>query len=211
MAPPKFGGPSQFARRNRSTNRSMEGMIEVVDVEDIPTIESESFSLTRVEEQNPEEESVEVIQVVEVQNPRVETNPNVANPEVALTQGEKEEDSESIELDKLDDEKKPRIKEASEVEDDSDADEEMKYEATQVEAIAGPSKKSAIVKKACTQQQVELSVPHILDSFRVSKHMLGSFPKLRYVDHDVIEVSKFLELVQEVYMKTKSQLRKESW
>jgi hypothetical protein len=58
----------------------------VVNVDNIPTPESESFSLTRVEEKNPKEEAVS--RAIEVQNPRETKNPNTTNPKVALTQGE---------------------------------------------------------------------------------------------------------------------------
>jgi hypothetical protein len=46
----------------------MEEMTRVVDVDEIPTTESESISLTWVEEQNPEEEAIS--QVEEGRNPR---------------------------------------------------------------------------------------------------------------------------------------------
>jgi hypothetical protein len=62
-----------------------------------------------------------------------------------------------------------------------------------------------------TQQQVELSVPHIPDSVIVVEDMLGFVPKLRYTDHDVTEVEKFPELAQEVlHGKKRGQLRHES-
>jgi hypothetical protein len=43
-------------------------------------------------------------------------------------------------------------------------------------------------------------VPQVLDLVIVVEDMLGFFPKMRYADHDVSELSKFLELVSEVYM-----------
>jgi hypothetical protein len=53
MAPPKFGGLSQFVQRTKINNKSMEDTTGVVDVDEIPTIESESINPKRFEEKNP--------------------------------------------------------------------------------------------------------------------------------------------------------------
>jgi hypothetical protein len=63
----------------------MEEMIGVVNVDNIPTTESESFSMTWVEEKNQEEV---VSQATEVKKPRETINPNTTNPKVAPMQGE---------------------------------------------------------------------------------------------------------------------------
>jgi len=52
MKLPKFEALCKFTRRTRSTNKAMEEKNEVVDVDYIPTIESESIILMWVEEQN---------------------------------------------------------------------------------------------------------------------------------------------------------------
>jgi hypothetical protein len=44
----KFGAPNRFARRTRSANKPMEEATGVVDVDEIPSIESESISLKLV-------------------------------------------------------------------------------------------------------------------------------------------------------------------
>jgi hypothetical protein len=38
---------------------------------------------------------------------------------------------------------------------------------------------------------------------------MGFVPNLKYIDHDVIEVTKFPDLAKEFYMDKKGQLRKE--
>jgi hypothetical protein len=46
-------------------------------------------------------------------------------------------------------------------------------------------------------------VIHILDLVVVVKDMMGFVPKLKYVDHDVTELEKFPDLVQEVYIENR--------
>jgi hypothetical protein len=48
-----------------------------------------------------------------------------------------------------------------------------------------------------------LSLPQIPESIIVVEDMLGFVPKLKYADHDITEVAKFLELAQEIYMERK--------
>jgi hypothetical protein len=48
----------------------------------------------------------------------------------------------------------------------------------------------------CTQKNVKFLFPQIPESVIVVEDMLGFVPKLKYVDHDVTEVTKFMELAQ---------------
>jgi hypothetical protein len=51
-------------------------MTGVVDVDDIPTTETESIIPTWIEEENPQEEVTEVNQAVQGRNPRMKVNPS---------------------------------------------------------------------------------------------------------------------------------------
>jgi len=74
MVPPKFRQPSQFARRTHSTNKPLEEMTRVVDVDDIPTIETKI--LTWIEEENSQEEATKVNQAMQGQKTRMKVNPS---------------------------------------------------------------------------------------------------------------------------------------
>jgi hypothetical protein len=51
-------------------------------------------------------------------------------------------------------------------------------------------------------------MPHIPNSVIIVEDMMGCVPKLWYVDHDVTNISKFLELAHEVYMENKGSTSK---
>jgi hypothetical protein len=53
---------------------------------------------------------------------------------------------------------------------------------------------------------VEIILPHILDVVIVVEEMLGKVEKLKYVDHDVTDTTKFPDLAQEIYLENKEEL-----
>jgi hypothetical protein len=50
---------------------------------------------------------------------------------------------------------------------------------------------------------VEITLPHLPDVVVVVEDMLGKVPKLKYVDQDVTDTTKFLELGQEIYLENR--------
>ena len=54
MTPPKFGAPGKYFRVTRHDQRRKEWLVEpenVVELEDVTTLETKSLNLTRVEEE----------------------------------------------------------------------------------------------------------------------------------------------------------------
>jgi hypothetical protein len=55
-------------------------------------------------------------------------------------------------------------------------------------------------QKRKTPKSLDISLPFIPDVVPTIEDMLGKVPKLRYADHDVRDVEKFLELDEEFYL-----------
>jgi hypothetical protein len=98
----------------------------------------------------------------------------------------------------------PRVEKPPEVEDitnkhdndtDQDTEEEIQNETT------GPSKKKTnpTVTVAHTKAGFVVIAPN-LESVIVVEDMLGFVPKLRYADHNVTEVAKFLEILHRKFI-----------
>jgi hypothetical protein len=47
---------------------------------------------------------------------------------------------------------------------------------------------------------MDITLPYLQEAFIMVDDMLGKVPKIRYTDHDVRDVAKFLELVEESYL-----------
>jgi hypothetical protein len=47
---------------------------------------------------------------------------------------------------------------------------------------------------------MEITLPFLLDTVIIVDDMLVKVPKLRYIDHDVHDVTKFLELAMDNYL-----------
>jgi hypothetical protein len=120
---------------------------------------------------------------------------------VAHAKGEKkEEDSENTESYESKTVKNPRAEEPPEVEEDNDVEQDTKEVET-----TGPSNKRMrpVIITMHTHTHISLSLPHILYSIIFVEDMLGFVPKMRYTDHGVTEVAKFLDLAHDVYMENK--------
>jgi hypothetical protein len=52
---------------------------------------------------------------------------------------------------------------------------------------------------------MEIMLPHIPDAVVVVEDMLGKVVKLNYVDHEVTYMTKFPDLVQEIYLESKGE------
>jgi hypothetical protein len=50
---------------------------------------------------------------------------------------------------------------------------------------------------------MSLSLPQIPESIIHVEGMLGFVPKMKYADHNVIEVAKFPEIAHEIYMENR--------
>jgi hypothetical protein len=59
---------------------------------------------------------------------------------------------------------------------------------------------STVGQKRNTPKSLDISLPFIPDAVPTIEDMLGKVPKLRYMDHDVHDTMKFLELVEECYL-----------
>jgi hypothetical protein len=55
-------------------------------------------------------------------------------------------------------------------------------------------------QKIKTLESLDISLPFIPDAVPTVEDILGKFPKLRYVNHDVRYAAKFLDLVKECYL-----------
>jgi hypothetical protein len=51
-------------------------------------------------------------------------------------------------------------------------------------------------KKRKTPDSMEITLPFLPDAVPTIDDMLGKVPKLRYVDHDMCDMTKFPELVR---------------
>jgi hypothetical protein len=58
----------------------------------------------------------------------------------------------------------------------------------------------AIRKKRKVQDAAEITLPYLPDIVVTMQDMLRKVPKLRYSDHDVRDVTKFLDLAEESYL-----------
>jgi hypothetical protein len=55
-------------------------------------------------------------------------------------------------------------------------------------------------QKRKTPDSMEITLPFLPDAVITVDDMLGKVPKMRYVDHDVCDVTKFPELAEENYL-----------
>jgi hypothetical protein len=109
MAPPKVGGPRQFARVTRQTWNKKERIAEptnIMEVEDATTSETESLSPKRVEEEKSSTEEMEVDQSV---GQRQLENPNLKNLHVEVKVAQEEKQARQAQLDPLQDQAKQMI------------------------------------------------------------------------------------------------------
>jgi hypothetical protein len=47
---------------------------------------------------------------------------------------------------------------------------------------------------------MDIALPYLLDEVITVDDMLGNIPKLRYSDHDVRDVTKFIDFAEESYL-----------
>jgi hypothetical protein len=83
------------------------------------------------------------------------------------------------------------------VEDITDQPESVGEEEGTEAAEAGTS---VAGKKRKTPDSMEITLPFLPDVVPTVDDMLGKVPKLRYVDHDMRDMAKFPELVEENYL-----------
>jgi hypothetical protein len=61
-------------------------------------------------------------------------------------------------------------------------------------------------KKRKAQTAIEISLPHLPDAVIAVEYMLGKVSKLKYVDHNVIDTTKFLDFAKEVYLENRGEV-----
>jgi hypothetical protein len=183
MTPPNFGSPGQFVMVTRQGQRRKERMHQpenIVELEDVTTSDPKSISLTQVEEELPTAQQGEIGQSSGAENGGSNPNPEMsARPDDTVGPQQSQAQDEVL------------------VEDIIDQPESAGEEEGTEEAEADTS---AVGKKRKISDSMEITLPFLPHIVPTVDDMLGKVPRLRYVDHDVHDMSKFPELAEENYL-----------
>jgi hypothetical protein len=88
---------------------------------------------------------------------------------------------------------------------DTEEDEEENQEVRAINRKEETREKPVMPRTPSKQKELTLSLSQIPEGVKVVGDMLGCVNKLKYVDHDVADMGKFPEFVQQVYMESKGE------